>query len=131
MKTQALVLVYLWTAHQKRPVITFTHLDLNVHSTVKPVSMIADALLDSINNGDLVLDMFGGSGLTLLATEQANHCAYLIEVDLHYCDVTLHRFENITKKSHQASLNSKKDNRAIPKAALLRSRRWKIFCAAQ
>jgi DNA modification methylase len=70
--------------------------DMKLHPTVKPVSMIADAILDSTNKGDIVLDIFGGSGSTLLAAEKTNRRAYIIELDTHYCDVILHRFEKMT-----------------------------------
>lgn len=70
--------------------------EMKLHPTVKPVSMIADAILDSTDNGDIILDMFAGSGSTLLAAERTDRRAYVIELDAHYCDVILHRFEQMT-----------------------------------
>lgn len=70
--------------------------DLKFHPTVKPVGMIADAILDVSNIGDIVLDCFAGSGSTLLACERTNRKGYMIEIDPHYCDVILYRFEQLT-----------------------------------
>lgn len=69
---------------------------IRLHPTVKPVSMIADAILDSTNQKDIVLDCFGGSGSTLLAAERVGRKAYIIEYEPKYCDVTIARFEKIT-----------------------------------
>jgi DNA modification methylase len=66
------------------------------HPTVKPVSMIIDAIKDCSNRGDLVLDPFGGSGTTLIAAERTRRRARLIELDSHYCDLTIRRFELLT-----------------------------------
>lgn len=70
--------------------------DLKFHPTVKPVAMIADAIVDCSKVGDIVLDCFGGSGSTLLAAEKVKRKAYLIEFEPKYCDVTLYRFEQLT-----------------------------------
>lgn len=70
--------------------------DLKFHPTVKPVGMIADAILDVSNIGDIVLDCFAGSGSTLLACERTNRKGYMMEIDPHYCDVILYRFEQLT-----------------------------------
>lgn len=70
--------------------------DLKFHPTVKPVGMIADAILDVSNIGDIVLDCFAGSGSTLLACERTNRTGYMMEIDPHYCDVILYRFEQLT-----------------------------------
>ncbi len=66
------------------------------HPTVKPVSMIIDAIKDCSNRGDVVLDPFGGSGTTLIAAERTRRRARLIELDSHYCDLTIRRFELLT-----------------------------------
>jgi DNA modification methylase len=70
--------------------------DLNLHPTVKPVSMIADAIKDCSNVGDIVLDVFGGSGSTILAAEKTKRKSRIIEMNSHYCDVILHRYEQMT-----------------------------------
>jgi DNA modification methylase len=65
---------------------------LAMHPTVKPVAMIADALLDCSNRRGLVLDPFGGSGSTLLAAQRTGRRAALIELDPKYVDVAIRRF---------------------------------------
>lgn len=72
--------------------------ELKLHPTVKPVSMIADAILDCTHVGGVVLDCFGGSGSTLLAAERTRRKARLIEYEPKYCDVTIHRFMELTDK---------------------------------
>ncbi|TIP29594.1 MAG: DNA methylase N-4 [Mesorhizobium sp.] len=76
--------------------------DLEAHPTVKPVNLVADALLDVSRRGDVVLDPFGGSGTTLLAAHKTGRHARLIEIDPHYCDLIIRRFEKHTGK--QATL---------------------------
>ncbi|HEU5048594.1 MAG TPA: DNA methyltransferase [Rickettsiales bacterium] len=70
--------------------------DLKLHPTVKPVQMIADAIIDSSKQGGIVLDCFAGSGSTLLAAERSKRKAYVIEYETHYCDVILYRFGKMT-----------------------------------
>jgi len=72
--------------------------ELEMHPTVKPVALVADALLDVMKRGELVLDPFGGSGTTLIAAEKTGRAARLIEFDPLYCDVILRRFEAFTGK---------------------------------
>ncbi|MBZ9873180.1 site-specific DNA-methyltransferase [Mesorhizobium sp. BR1-1-9] len=72
--------------------------ELEAHPTVKPVNMVADALLDVSRRGDIVLDPFGGSGTTLLAAHKTGRRARLIEIDPHYCDLIIRRFEKHTGK---------------------------------
>jgi len=66
--------------------------DLDMHPTVKPVVMIKDAIMDCTKRGDIVLDVFGGSGSTLIAAEDCNRKAYLMEIDPGYVDVILQRY---------------------------------------
>lgn len=65
---------------------------LKLHPTVKPVALIADALKDVTAHGNLVLDVFGGSGSTLLAAEQTGRVGRLLEIDPAYCDVIIERY---------------------------------------
>lgn len=67
-----------------------------VHPTQKPVGMLADILKDFSEENDSVLDCFGGSGSTLIACEQTNRTCYMAELDPHYCDVIITRWENLT-----------------------------------
>ena len=71
-----------------------------VHPTQKPVKLIEDIWLffDSFIADGLVLDMFGGSGSTLIACEKTNRVCYMMELDTHYCDVILNRWQNFTDK---------------------------------
>lgn len=68
----------------------------DLHPTMKPVALVANAMLDATKEGDVVLDLFGGSGTTLIAAEQKNRKAMLMELDPHYCDVILARWEKLT-----------------------------------
>lgn len=70
--------------------------DLAAHPTVKPVTLIEDIIKDSTNRGDVVLDLFGGSGTTLLAAERCRRSAMLCEIDPGYIEVTIQRFERAT-----------------------------------
>jgi hypothetical protein len=72
------------------------------HPTPKPVALVADAIKDSTNRGDIVLDPFGGSGSTLIAAESCGRSARLIELDPLYCDVIVRRYQEYTGK--EASL---------------------------
>jgi DNA modification methylase len=70
--------------------------DLAMHPTVKPVALVADAILDCSQRGDIVLDCFGGSGTTLIACERTGRKARLIEIDPSYCDQTIRRWQKLT-----------------------------------
>lgn len=72
--------------------------NINLHPTVKPVGLLADVLLDASPRKGLVLDPFGGSGSTLLAAERTGRQARIIEIDPHYCDVILYRYEQMGGK---------------------------------
>jgi len=69
-----------------------------MHPTMKPIELIAYALNKSSKKDDVVLDCFGGSGSTLIACEQLNRKCYMVELDPHYCDVIIQRWENLTKR---------------------------------
>lgn len=70
--------------------------DLSDHPTVKPVLLVADAIQDASNRGDIVLDGFGGSGTTLIAAERVGRCARLIEIEPRFVDVTIQRWQSAT-----------------------------------
>ena len=70
--------------------------DLVDHPTVKPTALVADAIKDVTDRGDLVLDPFGGSGTTLLAAEKTGRRARLIELDPLYVDVAVRRWQALT-----------------------------------
>lgn len=73
--------------------------ELSMHPTVKPVALVADALRDCSRRNQIVLDMFGGSGTTLIAAQKTGRRARLIEFDPLYCDTIIRRFEAITGKT--------------------------------
>ena len=65
---------------------------------MKPVELVANAILDGTTEGMNVLDVFGGSGTTLIACEQTGRRCYMMEIAPRYCDVILKRWENLTGK---------------------------------
>jgi DNA modification methylase len=71
--------------------------ELSLHPTVKPVAMIADAIKDVSRRGGVVLDLFGGSGSTLIAAHKTGRKARLCELDPVYCDRILSRWEVFAK----------------------------------
>lgn len=62
----------------------------------KPLALCARAIRSSSRTEEIVLDVFGGSGSTLIACEQLNRKCYMCELDEHYCDVIIQRWENLT-----------------------------------
>jgi len=68
------------------------------HPTQKPVALAEKALGNSSKSGDMVIDLFGGSGSTLIACEKTNRHARLMELDPKYCDVIVKRWEDFTGK---------------------------------
>lgn len=81
------------------------------HPTMKPIPLIERALNNSSKHGNKVLDLFGGSGSTLIACEKTNRCCFMMELDPHYCDVIVARWEKYTGK--KAQLISSNDNRDL------------------
>jgi DNA modification methylase len=67
-----------------------------IHLTEKPVELAARAMQHSSRPGENVLDLFGGSGSTLIAAEQTGRRAFVMEIDMAYCDVTVERWEKHT-----------------------------------
>lgn len=66
------------------------------HGTQKPVAVATRAILNSSKKGDIVLDLFGGSGSTLIACEKAERTNYTLELDPHYIDVIVQRYVDYT-----------------------------------
>lgn len=71
--------------------------DLATHPTVKPVRLIADAILDASDRNAVVLDAFGGSGSTLIAAERTGRRGHALELDPHYVDAIVKRVSEATK----------------------------------
>lgn len=68
----------------------------DLHPTMKPIRLIAKLIQNSSNKDDVVLDLFGGSGTTMIAAEQTNRSAYLMELDPKFVDVIVRRYETFT-----------------------------------
>lgn len=67
-----------------------------VHPTQKPIRMLSEILRDFTNEGDIILDVFGGSGSTLIACEQTGRTCYMAELSPEYVDVIIARYEKLT-----------------------------------
>jgi DNA modification methylase len=70
----------------------------DLHPTMKPIELIEKALEDASKPGNVVLDLFGGSGSTMIAAEKSGRKARLMELDPKYCDVIVKRWEDFTGK---------------------------------
>jgi site-specific DNA-methyltransferase (adenine-specific) len=82
---------YIYT-HDKE-----SHDDSNVgHPTPKPVKMIVEHILACTTKEQMILDLFGGSGATMIACEKTNRMCYMMELDPKYCDVIIKRWETLT-----------------------------------
>ena len=68
------------------------------HATPKPIALCSRAIKSSSRKDEIVLDVFGGSGSTLIACEQLNRKCYMMELDPKYCDVIITRWETLTGK---------------------------------
>ena len=78
---------------------------LELHPTVKPVAMVADAIMDCSDRGDIILDSFLGSGTTLIAAERSGRVCYGMELDPLYVDTAIRRWQLFSGKKavHEAS----------------------------
>lgn len=76
----------------------------DLHPTMKPIALVENAVLNSTKDKDIVLDGFGGSGTTLIACEQLDRTCYMMEIDPHYAQVIIDRWEKLTGK--KAELDS-------------------------
>jgi len=70
----------------------------DIHPTMKPVALVQTMLENSSQERDVVLDLFGGGGSTLIASEKTNRQARLMELDPKYCDVIVKRWQDFTGK---------------------------------
>ena len=68
----------------------------DLHPTMKPVALVENCLKDATKEGDAVVDLFGGSGTTLIACENLKRKCHTMEIDPHYCDVIITRWETLT-----------------------------------
>jgi DNA modification methylase len=91
---------------------------LALHPTVKPVAMVADAILDCTARGDIVLDAFVGSGTTVIAAERTGRCCYGLELDPAYVDTAIRRWQGLTGgTAHHAACGRRFDDLANEEAA--------------
>lgn len=70
----------------------------DLHPTMKPVKLVGRFVINSSREGDTVADIFGGSGTTMIACEQLKRKCRMMELDPHYCDVIIDRWEKFTNK---------------------------------
>jgi DNA modification methylase len=97
--------VDVWPIHKVNPMAM-------VHLTEKPVALATRAMQYSSRRGENVLDLFGGSGSTLIAAEQTGRHAFLMELDRLYCDVIVQRWQNFTgQQAHRDAVRQSKQRR--------------------
>jgi DNA modification methylase len=94
----------------------------DLHPTMKPVELVERAIRNSSKSRDIVLDLFGGSGTTLIAAERTGRSAHLLELDPKYVDVIIERWQNLTGQAAilndaERSFKDLKQSRAVAGAA--------------
>ena len=77
------------------------------HPTMKPVGLFEYQMLNNTKGGDIVLDLFGGSGTTIIAAEKNGRYGYLMELDPKYCDVIVQRWQEFTGQTATLESNGK------------------------
>lgn len=104
---------HLWTGDRTQTTImNFDKPQRNgEHPTMKPVELFAYQVQNNTKAGNTVLDLFGGSGTTIIACEQLNRCGYLMELDPRYVDVIVKRYIGVTGKTDVTLL---RDGERIP-----------------
>jgi len=81
----------------------------DLHPTMKPVALMERAIVNSSQRGETILDPFAGSGSTLIACEKTGRRARLIELEPHYCDVIIQRWQDFT---HQEAVHRESGERS-------------------
>jgi DNA modification methylase len=96
---------HLWASDRKQvTVLDFARpSNSKLHPTMKPVDLLAYQLTNNTKGSDLVLDLFLGSGSTLIAAEKTNRKCYGMELDPKYCDVIIQRWEEFTGNKAELS----------------------------
>ena len=89
-KVKELLEIQTDVIHQAKPVKS------DLHPTMKPIELFAKFIANSSRRGETVLDLFGGSGTTVIAAEQLGRTAYIMELEPKYADVILDRYEQFT-----------------------------------
>ena len=90
---------------QDKSVREFKRSENKLHPTMKPVELIWNALLNSTDKNEIVLDCFGWSWSTLIACEQLNRKCFMLELDPKYCEVIIKRFHKINPDAEIKCLN--------------------------
>lgn len=88
----------VWDAPSVNTVGSTRSEDLQLHPTVKPAGLVAEAIMDVTRRGEIVLDVFLGSGTTLIACERTGRVCFGVEIDPIYADVAIERFFLATGK---------------------------------
>lgn len=70
----------------------------DLHPTMKPIKILGKLIINSSKKNDLIVDLFGGSGSTLIASHQLERVCYTMELDPHYCDIIIERWQNLTSE---------------------------------
>jgi DNA modification methylase len=81
-----------------------------LHPTIKPTELVADAILDCTARGDIVLDAFLGSGTTVMAAERTGRCCFGMEIEPHYVDTAIRRWQAYTGESAVHSVTGRTFN---------------------
>jgi DNA modification methylase len=89
---------------------------LALHPTIKPVRMVADAILDCTARGDIVLDGFLGSGTTVIAAERTGRRCFGLELDPHYVDTIVRRWQAYTGEQARLASSGRSFNEVEAKA---------------
>lgn len=88
---------YFIDSRKQSTVLEFDKPNINAeHPTMKPIDLLVYLIKNSSKENDTILDLFGGSGSTLIAAEQTNRICYMMELDPKYCDVIVRRWEILT-----------------------------------
>ena len=97
--------------------------ELALHPTLKPVAMIADAIKDVSHRGGVVLDLFGGSGSTMIAAHKAGRRARLCELDPVYCNRIMRRWEIFAKDDAELVVSGPSSRSTCEEAGTEKSQR--------
>ena len=81
---------------------------MTLHPTVKPVALVADAILDCTARGDIVLDTFLGSGTTLIAAQRIGRRCHALELDPIYVDTAIRRWQRLTGEHARHALSGRR-----------------------
>jgi len=91
----------------------------DLHPTMKPVALVERAIRNSSKSRDIVLDLFGGSGTTMIAAEKSGRRARLVELDPGYCDVVVRRWMDFTGSSATHAVTGEAFGAAAPSATVV------------